>query len=94
MEITVYRIIFLLWLVNSMQSARYFLDIYFTYEKVTGTRNYKHLDHMAFIKYIKCAKGVILGLVSVLNFIIFLLICHLLSSITQQITGNEGCHWA
>ena len=32
---------------------------------------------------INCAKGIIFGLVSVLNVIIFLLICNLLSSITS-----------
>ena len=36
------------------------------------------------VLYVNCAKGIIFGLVTVLNFIIFLLICHLLSSITQN----------
>ena len=35
------------------------------------------------VLYINCAKGIIFVSVTVLNSIIFLLICHLLSSITQ-----------
>ena len=35
------------------------------------------------VLYINCAKGIIFRLVSVLYVIIFLLICHLLSSINQ-----------
>ena len=47
-----------------------------------------------YILCMNCANGIIFGLWSVLNIIIFLLICHLLSSITRKIKENEGCLWA
>ena len=43
---------------------------------------------------INCAKGIIFEMVTVLDVIIFLLICHLLSSITRKFNGNEGCRLA
>ena len=42
---------------------------------------------------INCAKGILFRLLTVLNVSIFLLICHLLSSIARLIKGNEGCRW-
>ena len=75
-------------------------DLFFFFCKMQGNRQQAFQTDIMEIRYncakryhvlyINCAKGtgIIFELVTVLNVIIFLLICHLFSSITRLIKGN------